>query len=244
VHEHATIHTVRPELVEGSLSWFDTLTTNGVTNTRELHTSANKRGVMSMGENMKPWIRLALKEFWLPFHYRKAGCPGGRDFVWLSIFMALLLTLMLLLLASREGLLNRFVDVLLGNVPGHGVPISVTNNMFSKGGRNAIDSSVLTVVKGLNNDIPGLQIYPYRTLEANLYPLVSLPDEQIWKNKRDDGSKFGPEFNGWAVYSDDPLWDVRSVSTMLPLKIVMSRTLFDTYFDYPHYRQTLQGLLP
>jgi hypothetical protein len=31
---------------------------------------------------------------------------------------------------------------------------------------------------------------------------------------------------------------------MLPLEIVMSRTLFDTYFDYPHYRQTLRGLLP
>ena len=193
---------------------------------------------------MSPWIHLAVKEFWLPFHYRKSGCPGGRDFVWLTTFMTLLLTLMLLLLASREGLLNRFVDVLLGNVPGHGVPIAVTNNMLSKGGLNAIDTAVLAEIRHLEERMPGLQIHPYRTLEANLYPLFRLPGDDIWKNTREDGSAFGPDFNGWAVAADNPLWQEYRPSTNLPLDIVLSRTLFEAYFDYEAYRQALQGHVP
>lgn len=193
---------------------------------------------------MCTWIRLALKEFWLPFHYRKPGCPGGRDFVWLTIFMALLLTLMLLLLASREGLLNRFVDVLLGHVPGHGVPIAVTNNMLSKSGVNAIDSSVLAEIRALDAQIPGLAVYPYRSLEAGLYPLVSLPGEDMWNNIREDGSTFGPNFDGWAVYADDPLWSKTASSESLPLEIVINRSLFRTYFDESVYLKALQERLP
>lgn len=193
---------------------------------------------------MSPWIRLALKEFWLPFHYRKSGCPGGRDFVWLTTFMALILTLLLLLLASREGLLNRFVDVLLGNVPGQGVSIAVTNNMLSKGGVNAIDSAVLSEVRALEEHIPGMSVYPYRALEASLYPLISLPDEHIWNNKREDGSKFGPDFNGWAVYNNDPLWSRSTSSKTLPLEVIISRTLFYKYFNYEAYRNVLKRELP
>ena len=193
---------------------------------------------------MSPWIHLAVKEFWLPFHYRKSGCPGGRDFVWLTTFMALLLTLMLLLLASREGLLNRFVDVLLGSVPGHGVPIAVTNNMLSKGGLNAIDTTVLIEMRRLEDRMPGVQVHPYRTLEANLYPLIRLPGDNVWKNTREDGSAFGPDFNGWAVAADDPLWQEERPSLHLPLDIVLSRTLFEAYFDYEAYHQALQGHVP
>jgi hypothetical protein len=195
---------------------------------------------------MSPWIRLALQEFWLPFHYRKPGCPGGRDFVWLTTFLALLLTLILLLLASREGLLNRFVDVLLGRIPGYGVPISVTNNLLSKGGVNAIDTDVLTEIQALEHDIPGLQVYPYRTLEADFRPLFRLPDPAIWNNTRDDGSTFGPDFDGWAVYPNDPLWtaNIPAAAQQLPLTIILNRPLFQTYFDYDRYRQTLQDHLP
>ena len=193
---------------------------------------------------MRPWIRLALKEFWLPFHYRKSRCPGGRDFAWLTIFMALILTLMLLLLASREGLLNRFVDVLLGNLPGLGVPISVTNNMLSKGGVNAIDTAVLAEINALAQRMPGLVAYPYHTLEASLHPLISLPAEKSWHNTQPDGSKFGPDFDGWAVAADDPLWRQTAAAEAFPLEIIVNRPLFRKHFDYAAYRQALQENLP
>lgn len=201
---------------------------------------------------MRSWIILAWKEFWLPFHYRKSDCPGGRDFVWLTIFMALLLTLILLLFASQEGLLNCFVDVLLGNTAGYGVPISVTNNMLSAGGINAIDQSVLTAVRklgerdnsGAKPPVPGLTIYPYRLLEASLRPLLALPGDNIWQNRQPNGSKFGPDFDGWAVYPNNPLWDLPPSDRSLPLDILVSRSLFLKYFDYHVYRQTLQRTLP
>ncbi len=193
---------------------------------------------------MSTWIRLALKEFFLPFHYRKTGCPGGRDFVWLTIFMTLLLTLMLLLLASREGLLNRFVDVLLGNIPGYGVPIAVTNNMLSRSGIDAINTEVLEDIEALSDEIPGLRVSPYRTLEEDFYPFVKLPDEKIWANSREDGTEFGPDFDGWAVYTDDPLWTGTPTSADVPLEMILSKRLFARYFKYQRYRDVLSAMLP
>jgi len=191
---------------------------------------------------MKPWIRLALKEFWLPFRYLKSGCPGGRDFVWLTVFICLLLTLLLLLIASREGMLNRFVDVLLGNLPGYGVPISISNNMLGKKGINGFDTAVLNDLKGLNSRIPGMQVFPRRNLEAALKPLVALPAEGIWQNSQ-NGNKFGPDFDGWAVYPNDPMWN-DGTSKPLPLEIVMSRTLYVEYFHYGLYRKAMRAALP
>ncbi len=203
---------------------------------------------------MTPWIKLGWKEFWLPFLYWKKneGCPGGRDFLWLSIFMALILILMLLLYASREGLLNRFVDVFLGNVPGHGVPITVTTSIISRGGVNFIDSSVLAEIESLGKagknkekaKIKDLKVHPYRTIEqGDLY--IELPDNKIWKNRLENGKKIGPDFKGWAVYADDPMWSQNPDSEPLSTHIIMSRALFkEQYFDYKAYHNALKNELP
>jgi len=189
---------------------------------------------------MNPLIELAWKEFTLPFSYfQKGGCPGRRDFLWMTVFMTLILTLTLLLAASREGLLNRFVDVFLGNVPDYGVRVSVKNNMLSKGGLNGIDTSVLTEIEK-----SGYKVFPYRHLESSLNPLVALPDSKIWRNRR-NGDKIGPDFDGWAVYSDDPMWNFPSPhSGGLSLEIVMARNLFLKYFDYQQYYSVLKKKLP
>ncbi|PID58504.1 hypothetical protein CSB45_02875 [candidate division KSB3 bacterium] len=191
-------------------------------------------------KNIRACLVLAWKEFCLPFHYRKSGCPGGRDFVWLSTFMALILTLMFLLLGSREGMLNRFVDVFLGNVKDYGVPISVTNNLLSAGGINAIDSSVLQAV----NELPHITIFPYRPLEAALHPLIKLADDKIWQNRQENGSKIGPDFDGRAVYPEDPLWGETGDLHTFPLEIIASRSAFRKYFDFEAYRESLQQELP
>ena len=67
-----------------------------------------------------PVFRLAWTEFSLPFRHLRSGVPGGRGFLWLTSLLMLVLTLGLLLQATRVGLLERFIDVFLGTVEGHG----------------------------------------------------------------------------------------------------------------------------
>ena len=72
------MHTVRPELVEGSLSCFDTLSTNGFTNTRELHTSiwdyaASFLGYIGLAT---PNFLLALIILWLAYSYFGVNLGG------------------------------------------------------------------------------------------------------------------------------------------------------------------------
>jgi hypothetical protein len=183
---------------------------------------------------MAPWIKLSLMEFWLPYYYSfRKPCPGGRDFLWLSVFLALILTLILLLIASHEGILNRLVDVFLGNIKNHGIPISVTNNYMTNGGRDGIDSSVLSEIKKRE----GMEVHPYRSLTPDMKPYIDLIDSKIWKNKIH-------KFNGWAVYDDDPVIGKHTFSEGLPFEIIMNRTFVSKNFNYDFYRTILQTKLP
>ncbi|MCP4349686.1 MAG: hypothetical protein GY795_29755 [Desulfobacterales bacterium] len=74
------------------------------------------------------------------------------------------------------------------------------------------------------------------------YPFINLPDEKIWKNRLENGSKAGPDFDGWAIYEDDPLW-IKSPSPK-STDIIISRILFRKYFDYETYRNILKNELP
>ena len=201
---------------------------------------------------MNSWLTLAFKEFTLPFRprflvfWKRENCPGGRDFMWLSLFMSLILTLLLLLFASYEGLLNRFVDVLLGHVPGHGIPVAVTANILQGDG---IDSAVMAEV----DRYEWMRIFPYRVIEGGYDPYVSLADDSLWKNRAPDDArvKIGPDFDGWAVYPDDPLWTPQPSKDSspenqsgLPLQIVLNRRLFSEFFDYELYYELLQQELP
>jgi len=173
-----------------------------------------------------PTLRLAWIEFSLPFRLLRSGVPGGRDFLWLTLLLMLVLTLGLLLQATRIGLLERFVDVLLGSVENHGVPIWVIPNPVSKGSIKFISNEVITDIEN-----EGFKIYPYREVDAGL-DSIELPGTSIWRTRSD----LDPEFSGWAVYMDDPLWpgppgEVGS----LPLKIVMNRSMFRKYFNYQEY---------
>ena len=180
------------------------------------------------------WKKLSLKEFWLPFRYTlRKPCPGGRDFLWLSGFMALIFTLILLLVASHEGILNRLVDVFIGNIKNHGIPISVTNNYLGHGGRDGINSSVLSEIK----KIPGIEVHPYKNLTPDMKPYFDLVDSGIWKNGID-------KFCGRAVYDDDPVLGKHSFSQGLPFEIIMSRSLVLKSFDYELYLKILKTRLP
>lgn len=183
---------------------------------------------------MATWTRIAWKEFWLPFHYwRRNTTPGGKDFLWLTMFLLLLVTFSLVLHASTQGILNRFVDVLIGKEPGVGVPVWVTPNMLTESGINLIRSDVLSDVEKL-----GYQVYPYREIDqGDLY--VSLLNNEIWTGT----SKDGPRFSGWAVYQSDPIWP-REHRVDSGLTIVLNKSLFAKYFNYARYYRELVSSLP
>ena len=193
------------------------------------------------------WITLAWKEFWLPFiHWKRESCPGGRDFLWLTVFLALLLTLCLMMAASSEGVLNRFVDVLLGKKAQHGVPIWVMPNMLSENGRlYQIDSRVLNEIDGKE-----FNAAPYREIEA-LDTYVEFPGERVWGSVvSDENQNTGitaggnEELRGWAVYQDDPLWISKPGENNFPLKIILNRSLFSRNFNYQAYLKGVSQYLP
>lgn len=182
-----------------------------------------------------PIFRLAWTEFSLPFRHLRSGVPGGRDFLWLTSLLMLLLTLGLLLQSTRVGLLERFVDVFLGTVEEHGVPIWVIPNPVSKGSIKFISNDVIKEVEN-----GGFRIFPYREIDAG-FSHVELPSRSIWKKKSD----LAPDFSGWAVYSNDPLWsEPETDSETLPLKIIINRALFQKHFNYRQYNEVLRNKIP
>jgi hypothetical protein len=189
---------------------------------------------LATGRIKMPIVRLAWIEFIRPFVRIRSGTPGGRDFVWLSLMLVLVMTLGLLLQATKEGLLERFVDVLLGSNKKHGVPVWVIPNPISKGAVRMISNNVVESVKQA-----GYEIFPYREIDAEL-DAIELIDPRIWRRP----SKLDPRFSGWAVYMDDPMWPETQRQGSLPLRIVLNRHLFEKHFDLAAYREALQGHLP
>jgi hypothetical protein len=181
---------------------------------------------------MNAWQRLAWIEWYRSF--RLTG-KDNHDFFWLAVLLLLTLTLALLLWGSREGLLNKFVDVSLGNIEGAGIPIWVAANNMEGIDRTLLEQATMS-------------FYPYREVEH--YELA-LPSHyhikaDLWDNK--------VPFAGWAVGVDDPLWQigVKNANTLtttddwfpIPLEIILNRSLFQQYFNCATYIKVVQQQLP
>ncbi|MBF0186520.1 MAG: ABC transporter permease [Magnetococcales bacterium] len=161
--------------------------------------------------HVKPvWWTLGVLAFRRSFRCRKFDCDsGGRDFAWLTLLLALVISLALLLVGSRAGFLDRLTDSLLGTLRPYGVPIWVTPHWENHEGiqrdllnRLRAQSSTSTVADALSSQEEGVHFtaHPYRRLADNS-PRIQLPGASIW------GS--APPFVGWAVYPDDPLWKLK-----------------------------------
>lgn len=147
------------------------------------------------------WAVMGNRAFWRSFACRQFGCGGGgRDFFWLTLLLSLVVSMALLLVGSRAGLLERFTDAILGTLRPHGVPIWVTAHWENHEG---IQTSLLNRLKELEKRLPGesfgITVHPYRRLAANS-PQVRLPAESVWAS--------GAPWVGWAVYAKDPLWSL------------------------------------
>ncbi|MDM8559433.1 FtsX-like permease family protein [Candidatus Parabeggiatoa sp. HSG14] len=180
---------------------------------------------------MNAWQKLAWIEWYRSF--RMTG-KDNHDFFWLGVLLFLTLTLALLLWGSREGLLNKFVDVSLGHIEGVGIPIWVIAN-----NPEGIDRELLE-----QSDI---KFHPYREVERYevALPMNDLFVAKIWDEKI--------PFNGWAVSTVDPLWQLsnkKSISAnstetfTIPLEITLNESLFKQYFNCAAYVETVQQQMP
>jgi len=190
------------------------------------------------------WLPIATKEFFMQFSLKRQ--PTNRDFLWLTLLSMLVLLFALLISATREGLSERMVDLLLGRVPGHGIPVWVRANPYTVGGKNLIDSSIVKQVNSMGTKgfseiyIPGLRIYPYQEVD---HISLSLPGDGLWHRHPNDPES--PGFEGIALTSDDPLWKFAANNDQVtPLTIVLNRSIFKSYFKYDTYRKKLETLLP
>jgi len=181
---------------------------------------------------MRLWFKLAWIEWSRSFSLGGGKNSGKQDFLWLTIFLALTISLALLLYGSREGLLNRFMDVSIGYVQGAGIPIWVTAEIDDEG--RVIDREMLEVIEN-----KGFNFHPYRLVEWDQISLPATMDGKtsLWKAKH-------LPFKGWAVSRDDPLWQRNQKTTELPLEVVLSKSLFQQYFQCSNYEKELKDKLP
>jgi len=191
------------------------------------------------------WLPIATKEFFMQFSLKPQ--PTNRDFLWLTLLSMMVLLFALLMTSTREGLSEQMVDLLLGRVPGHGIPVWVRANPYTSGGKNLIDSAIVKQVNtigvnqdSVNNHAPELRIYPYQEVDQIT---LSLPGESLWHQHPNDPES--PGFEGIAVTSNDPLWTFATKHIQIkPLTIVLNRSIFKSYFKYETYLKRLETLLP
>jgi hypothetical protein len=192
------------------------------------------------------WLPVATKEFFMQFSLKRQ--PVNRDFFWLTLLSMLVLLFALLMSSTREGLSERMVDLLLGRVPGYGIPVWVRSNPYTSGGKNLIDSSIVKQVNAMGTYqddaaytyVPRMQIFPYQEVDQIS---LSLPGENLWHRYPNDPES--PAFEGIALTENDPLWifttkDVQNKH----LTIVLNRSIVKTYFKYKAYRDYLKNVLP
>jgi len=183
-----------------------------------------------MAIHKNAWWKLARREYRLNKNFFRGKCPGGCDFRWLTFLLAGVLCMALLLLSTQKGLMNRFVETLVGKVPHYGVPIWVVPTIGHR-----IDATILSEI---NKIAP---VFPYR----DIYPeKIHLPGHS--------------ETPGRAVHSFDPLWQLPANTqpdpetcfphalsdSTLPLEVTLNKSWFKKHFDYPAYRKALESRLP
>ena len=192
----------------------------------------NESIINNKGKIMKFWLKLASVEWFRSILWGKYSKP---DFFWLTVLLALTLSLAILIYGSREGLLNQFMDVSLGNIEQAGIPIWVVARIDEQG--RVIDRELLEKIKAKE-----FNIRPSRLVEWDEVALPKTMDGKtpLW------GAKHIP-FKGWAVSKQDPLWknNVSSSAkhTELPLEVILSRSLFREYFQCAKYEAALEAAL-
>src|ERR1700678_3166821 len=104
-------------------------------------------------------VRIALGEFAKAFA-PKVGTPAARDFLWLTVFFTLSAFIVFVGWSARDGIWERFEQVLLGALPGGGPPIRVATHI------NLPQGLTPAIIDKFKKDFPGLDIVPMREFDG------------------------------------------------------------------------------
>jgi hypothetical protein len=201
---------------------------------------------------MRAIVRIALGEFGKAFAFR-VGTPAARDFLWLTIFFTLSAFIVFVGWSARDGVWDRFEQVLLGALPEGGPPIRVATHIDLPQGITP------EVIDKFEMDFPALGIVPMRRFDdqsgAVVFPGLALAADASEKEKKDDSvlswgravDGAAAPFRGFAIPLDSPLWRwIRQRSAhpailddRVPLVIAANRSLFQKHFRYDKYRKAI-----
>lgn len=194
-------------------------------------------GFMTSLRRLTAITRLSLVELTLP--WVRLRPPGGRDWLWLTLLLLLVLSFGHIITASREGVLNRMIDAMLGYQPGSGVPVLVVSNVRKAGTGGAIPQSVF-INAGDYRDT--FTLFPYREMTSGLgRPRIAFPGQQSETNYSLSDSRIV----GWGVDGDHPL--LQGAETPLAdgkIGLVLNTGVFGASFDLAKYRANLLEKLP
>lgn len=209
--------------------------------------------------------RFAHAEFWKAFRWR-VGTPAARDFLWLTIFFVLASFLTFFAFSARQGLWERFEQVLLGALPGSSPPVRVNYHFFERTEkitpqllgefRRAFPELSIVPMRRIDGELgavilPGLAVPPELAASNNLTP----EQQQELERKKDQAVSWGLGKDGtkvplsiFALPLDAPIWrwvaeraGSRSddLAKPAPLVVAASTTLFSRHFRYEKYRDAI-----
>ena len=177
--------------------------------------------------------------------------PGGRDFVWLTVSMALMVALVALLLAIERDVVESFVDSLIGKVPGTGTPIQVTvaPAAFALGHADrafTVFDAVPTRADGAGGRFaaPGLSGLPFHPVAEVETDVIALPGHDTALSRGDLNDR--GVFTGLATATDSPLWRSLGVPAGPDevITVVVNRAWFRHWFSQDRHLAALRALLP
>lgn len=204
---------------------------------------------------------LAFVEYFLPFR-KPRQAPGGRDFLWLTLLLALVQALGLLLTSTEEGVLDQSVDIFLGDVEGYGIPVWVIPNYLAdRANPRLIDHALIEAFEA-----EGYQASPYREMPNT--GVLDLPGPEVWRGGRTlsieelenqtaadsptvhkgDGDEEALFF-GWAVDPAGPNWPsghrYDAGGEIERWQLVFNRSLVtDATFSMEAYLEAIRGKIP
>ena len=161
------------------------------------------------------WLTVAWLEWYRGFIPSRRGGSDRRDWLWLAMLVALTTSLGMVSIGGSRGLLSSFRDLMLGHIPGAGIPIVVDAHVYVRRGlRTAYEAQVSAA-------IPGAQMHRHRYLNRRVvgYPRPEPGKKSsLWR----DGEV------GWVVSRDNPLWRTGSSDGGRPgeRRVVLNREAF------------------
>ncbi len=175
---------------------------------------------------------------------------GGRDFVWLTVSMTLMVALVALLLAIERDVVESFVDSLIGKVPGTGTPIQVTvaPAAFALGHADRAFSVFATdpgeaagASRFLAPGLSGLPFHPVAEVETDV---LALPGHDTALSRGDLNDR--GVFAGLATGGDTPLWRSLGVPPGPDelITVVVNRAWFRQWFSAERHLAALRTAVP